>query len=156
MPDVHDEEVHRRRRIVIVCAAVLLPVAVGVGHLVLRMEVGRWQQESEASAAEAVFRVCSAWNPAELNEVSSPTLLAQMSDEHRAALLSDFRQQLGSLTKSGRPKGGALLSFGSAGMVVTAHYEVAARFERGDARIVVDLEKTWSRWRVTRFMVRFE
>jgi hypothetical protein len=153
----HGRDERRRRRVVMFWSSGLALVTLGsIAYLGVRMELGRWQEESEPVAGKAVARVCSAWDPAELAAVSSRRLLAEASDQQRAALLKEFRQELGSLRNAGRPKGGAVFRFGTGGLLVSAHYDVRARFEGGAARIAVDLEKSWSRWQVTRFMVRYE
>jgi hypothetical protein len=131
--------------LIVVIAAVLIGVGVYQGN--------KLDKSSKAYVETNVRPVVSTWSKDELVKRASPKLLEIINrDPGQVDLVLKKLSRLGSLQSLGEPKGESLVSYTTGeGKVITAAYTETAKFDNGDADIMVRLIQADGQWQFLLF-----
>jgi hypothetical protein len=114
----------------------------------------RAQEEGSRFAAETIATVGSGWDANLLLERAAPDLLESTPPEKVRKFLSFVGTRLGPLVSAGEVQNGPWRFFtGARGFSLFTWHFSDCQFERGKARITVQLVKRAGKWQVSSFNV---
>jgi hypothetical protein len=128
--------------IIVIAAAIFIPRTL------------KLDREATAYIQDAVPKIVTNWNSQELVDRATPELLAAKDTRDKIDRLFVMCQRLGSLKHLETPKGTVVSSaYTGTGMVTLGNYKAQAEFEKGEARIEIQLRRVGDTWQINSFYV---
>jgi hypothetical protein len=145
----------RMRRIFYVLGVAFAVIIVGGGGLVgfAAYRGSGLDKESKAYVDQAVIDIGKKWDPTELVNRSSPSLLKIVSPEQFATLFQQLAKFGKFIHYDGATGQATMKVMMGGGSGVSAHYDASATFENGPAHFRIDLSKRSDRWMIDGFYV---
>ncbi len=128
--------------VIVIAAAIFIPGAIKRDH------------EAVSYIQDAVPKIVTNWNSRELVDRATPELLAIANKNDELDRLFVMFRQLGSFKHLDKPEGTVVSSaFTGTGTVTIGNYKAHAEFEKGDARIEIQLRRVGGSWQINGFRI---
>jgi hypothetical protein len=128
--------------IVVIAAVIFIPGAIKRDH------------EAMAYIKEAIPKIVTGWKSQELVDRATPELLDAAGSRDKVDRMFDWFRQLGSFKYLDEPEGMVTTSsFTGSGTVTLGNYKTRAEFEKGPARIEIQLLRVGNTWKINSFKV---
>jgi len=125
-----------------IAAAIFIPRALKLDH------------EAMAYIKEAVPKIVTGWKSQELVDRATPELLDAAGSRDKVDRMFGWFQQLGSFKHLDEPEGMVTTSsYTGTGTVTLGNYKARAEFEKGPARIEIQLRRVGDTWKINGFKV---
>jgi len=103
---------------------------------------------------DAVPKIVTNWNSQELMDRATPELLAAVKKNDELDRLFIMFKRLGSLKHLDQPEGTVVSStYTGTGTVTFGNYKTHAEFEKGEARIEIQLRLVGDTWKINGFRI---
>ena len=133
----------------VLAGGVVLLVLTGSSCVGCVMVGSRASKKGAAFAAETIQQVAGPWNADRLLAVASPEFLQTMPREKVPLFVSFISRRLGTVTKVGEIQDGPWRVYvGSTGPAVFTWHYSDCEFERGPARVTLQLVRRAGKWQV--------
>lgn len=133
--------------------AVIL-VIIGIAAAIFIPRTLKLDREATAYIQEAVPKIVTNWNSQELVDRATPELLAAGGSRDKIDRLFEMFQRLGSFKHLDKPKGIVTSSaYTGTGTVTLGNYKAQAEFEKGMARIEIQLRRVNDAWKINGFHI---
>jgi hypothetical protein len=128
--------------IFIIAVAIFIPGALKRNH------------EAVIYIQDAVPKIVTNWNSQELMDRATPELLAAVKKNDELDRLFIMFKRLGSLKHLDQPEGTVVSStYTGTGTVTFGNYKTHAEFEKGEARIEIQLRLVGDTWKINGFRI---
>jgi hypothetical protein len=128
--------------IFIIAAAIFIPRTLKLDH------------EAVSYIQDAVPKIVTNWNSQELIDRATPELLAAAKKNDEIDRLFVMFQRLGSFKHLDKPEGTVVSSaYTGTGTVTVGNYKAHAEFEKGEARIEIQLRRVGDTWKINGFRI---
>jgi len=126
----------------IIAAAIFIPRTLKLDH------------EATAYIQDAVPKIVTNWNSQELVDRATPELMAATKSRDQVDRLFVMFRQLGSFKHLDKPEGTVVSSaYTGTGTVTVGNYKAQAEFEKGEARIEIQLRRMGDTWKINGFHI---
>ena len=126
----------------IIAAAIFIPRTLKLDH------------EATAYIQDAVPKIVTNWNSQELVDRAAPELMATAKSRDQIDRLFVMFRQLGSFKHLDKPEGTVVSSaYTGTGTVTVGNYKAQAEFEKGEARIEIQLRRVGDAWKINGFRI---
>jgi len=126
----------------IIAAAIFIPRTLKLDH------------EATAYIQDAVPKIVTNWNSQELVDRATPELMAATKSRDQVDRLFVMFRQLGSFKHLDKPEGTVVSSaYTGTGTVTVGSYKAHAEFEKGEARIEIQLRRVGDTWKINGFRI---
>jgi hypothetical protein len=128
--------------LVVIVAVIFIPRALKLDH------------EAVAYLKDAVPKIVTNWKSQELVDRATPELMAAAGSRDKIDRMFIWFQQLGSFKHLDEPEGVVTTSaYTGTGTVTLGNYKAQAEFEKGTARIEIQLRRENDTWKINGFRV---
>jgi hypothetical protein len=128
--------------IIVIAAAIFIPRTL------------KLDREATAYIQDAVPKIVTNWNSQELVDRATPELLAAGESRDKLDRLFIMFQRLGSFKHLDKPEGTVVSSaYTGTGTVTTGNYKALGEFEKGKARIEIQLQRVGNTWKINGFHI---
>ena len=126
----------------VIAAAIFIPGAI------------KRDREATAYIQDAVPKIVTNWSSQELVDRATPELLASAKSRDQIDRLFVMFRQLGSFKHLDKPEGAVVSSaYTGTGTVTVGNYKAHAEFEKGEARIEIQLRLVGDTWKINGFRI---
>ena len=128
--------------ILVIAAAIFIPGAL------------KRDQEAVSYIQDAVPKIVTNWNSQELLDRATPELVATSKKNDEIDRIFAMFQRLGSFKHLDKPEGTVVSSaYTGTGTVTVGSYKAHAEFEKGEARIEIQLRRVGDTWKINGFRI---
>jgi hypothetical protein len=128
--------------IIVIAAAIFIPGAIKRDH------------EAMSYIKDAVPKIVTNWNSQELIDRATPELLAAAKKNDEIERLFAMFQRLGAFKHLDEPEGSVVSSAHTGtGTVTVGNYKAHAEFDKGEARIEIQLRRVGDTWKINGFRI---